>query len=269
MPGKCSLIISTYNWPDALRLTLMSVQQQTVLPSEVIIADDGSLPATRELVDSLRVAFAIPLIHIWHEDKGFRLAAIRNKSFVQASEDYIIQIDGDVILHPRFVEDHLRCARQGYLLQGSRVMLGAGYSEKLINKHYVKVNLMHADVKRKENGIRFPFLSHCLLTKYKNKHPVYFARGANMSFWKQDLLNVNGYNEAFEGWGHEDSDLTLRMMNNGVKKSVIKFAAIMYHLYHPEKKRDDLESKNKQLLESTLQDKTTWIEDGIEKKEEL
>src|SRR5690606_39871012 len=97
----------------------------------------------------------------------------------------------------------------------------------------------------------FRSLSNYLLNRYKNKYPVYYARGANMSFWKKDIYAVNGYNESYEGWGHEDSDLTLRLMNTGVQKSVIKFAAIVYHLYHPEKKNNQQEERNKEDRKST------------------
>lgn len=265
MLKKCSLIISTYNWPEALELTLLSIQQQTIMPSEIIIADDGSSSPTKEIIDSFNNKFSIPIIHVWHEDNGFRLATIRNKAFSRVSTDYIIQIDGDVILHKRFIEDHLLAAKKGRLLQGSRVLLGPIYSKTLLDRKSAHVNILQADIKRRENGFRSTFLSNYLLTKYKNRYPEYYARGANMSFWLTDIIAVNGYNENFEGWGHEDSDLTLRLINNGVKKSVIKFAAIVYHIYHPEQDKGDLEDKNKRLLENTRQTRVSWTSFGMDK----
>jgi hypothetical protein len=127
--------------------------------------------------------------------------------------------------------------------RGSRVMLGKEYSQKVLHEQKPHFNLFGKGNKRIENSVRLPLLSDYLLNRYKNKYPIYYARGANMSFWKKDIFDINGYNESYEGWGHEDSDLTLRMMNNGVKKSVIKFAAIVYHLYHAENIRPDLELK--------------------------
>ncbi|WP_079641034.1 glycosyltransferase family 2 protein [Sphingobacterium nematocida] len=264
MSKKCSLIISTYNWPEALNLCLQSVLEQTVLPDEIIIADDGSKPETRDLINYFISRSSIPIQHIWHEDRGFRLASIRNKSFARTTGDYIIQIDGDIILHRDFVKDHLLFARTGYLLQGSRVMLGQTYSQRLLSNSSVKINIYNLDIKRRENGFRLLPIAKYLINKYRNRYPVYFARGANMSFWKKDLLAVNGYDEMFEGWGHEDSDLTLRLMNNGIKKSVIKFAAIAYHIYHPERKSLEIESKNKLILEQTLLSKTTWTKVGLD-----
>lgn len=259
-----SLILSTYNWPEALALCLKSISTQSILPNQVIIADDGSGLETKTLIDQITPTFPVPIIHIWQEDLGFRKSMILNKAFALVSFDYIIQIDGDVLLHTDFIKDHLSAAKPSYLLQGSRVMLGADYSKNTITRQSLNINLFSTGNQRIENGFRIPILSHYLLTRYKNSYPVYYARGANMSFWKKDIYAINGYNESYEGWGHEDSDLTLRLMNNKVKKSVIKFAAIVYHLYHPEKKNPDQENYNKLLMEKTLADKIIWTKNGID-----
>ena len=92
MKTSCSLIIATYNWPEALNLVLLSIQKQTILPNEIIIADDGSSSKTQMLIADFQKIFSIPLIHVWHEDKGFRLAKIRNKAIKIANFSYIIQI---------------------------------------------------------------------------------------------------------------------------------------------------------------------------------
>src|ERR1700712_962551 len=104
---KCSLVISTYNWPQALELCLKSVATQKHLPDEVIIADDGSGEETRLLIDKYKKDFPVPLLHLWHEDKGFRKTIILNKAINQSSFEYIIQVDGDVILEKHFISDHL------------------------------------------------------------------------------------------------------------------------------------------------------------------
>ena len=109
-----SLIISTYNNPEYLYLTLKSVMNQRRLPDEILIADDGSGEATRTLVEEMAAESFVPLRHIWHEDEGFRLGAIRNKAIAEAKGEYIIQIDGDIVLHPPFVADHVKMAREGW-----------------------------------------------------------------------------------------------------------------------------------------------------------
>ena len=108
-----SLLISTYNWKEALSLCLYSAFAQTVKPAEILIADDGSREDTRQLIDEMRAKTDIPIVHVWHEDKGFRLSAIRNRSIEKAKGDYIIQIDGDIILDRHFIADHLELAEKG------------------------------------------------------------------------------------------------------------------------------------------------------------
>ena len=115
-----SLIISTYNWPRALYLCLDSVMQQTVMPTEILIADDGSGISTRDVVKHFENISPVPVHHIWHEDRGFRLAAIRNKAIAASSGEYVIQIDGDLILHRHFIQDHIIFARKGCFVTGSR-----------------------------------------------------------------------------------------------------------------------------------------------------
>ncbi|MCT1529375.1 glycosyltransferase family 2 protein [Sphingobacterium daejeonense] len=261
--NSITLILSTYNWPSALQVCLVSIKQQTILPTEVIIADDGSTYETKQLIDNFKKDFPVPIIHLWQEDIGFRKSRILNQAFARSNYDYIIQIDGDVFLNHHFIKDHIHASRPNYLLQGSRVMLGKEYSQKVLHEQKPHFNLFGKGNKRIENSVRLPLLSDYLLNRYKNKYPIYYARGANMSFWKKDIFDINGYNESYEGWGHEDSDLTLRMMNNGVKKSVIKFAAIVYHLYHAENIRPDLELKNKLIMEQTLKDQVIWTEKGL------
>ena len=117
---KTTLIISTYNRPEALSVCLDSVRFQTVMPDEVIVGDDGSTSETKDLIESFKKDFPVPLIHLWQEDKGFRLAMMRNKSVAAATGDYIIEIDGDIFLHNKFVEDHKRLAKPGHYLRGTR-----------------------------------------------------------------------------------------------------------------------------------------------------
>ena len=124
-PQSSSLVIATYNWPDALALVLQSVRAQRVFPTEVVIADDGSGAATRALIEREAATFPVPLRHVWHDDTGFRLGTIRNKAMAAAAGAYLIQLDGDMVLHPAFVESHLAFAMPGTYVQGSRVMLDA------------------------------------------------------------------------------------------------------------------------------------------------
>lgn len=247
-----SLVIATYNWPQALECCLLSVLRQRQLPDEIVIADDGSGKATRQLIDEFRSRFTIPLQHIWHEDTGFQLAQIRNKANVAALGDYLIQVDGDLILHPDFVKEHRQAAKPGHFIGGSRVILNQSLSQELIEKKKTSIALFDKGVSNRLNGIHAPRLG-AALTRIIQTHNAYNIRGCNMSYWKRDFMNVNGYNEAFRGWGREDTDLVFRFYNSGLQRSFIKLRAIAYHLWHKEADRSQLTTNDEQLQETIRQ----------------
>ena len=118
-----SLIITTYNWPEALNVVLKSALKQRRLPDEVIVADDGSGIATAECIEEIGETTSVPIHHVWQEDKGFRAASARNKAIRASKCDYLVLIDGDMLLHEKFIEDHLACAQKDTFMQGSRVLL--------------------------------------------------------------------------------------------------------------------------------------------------
>ena len=110
------------------------------------------------------------------------------------------------------------------------------------------------------NGVHLPWLSP-LLQHYR-QWDISYSRGCNMAFWKEDLLKVNGYNEAITGWGSEDHELVCRLINNGVRKRTIKFAGIVFHLHHELHGTDNLNS-NRNIMNETKAKKSTWCDKGI------
>lgn len=259
MKINMSLVLSTYNWPAALELVLKSIASQTVLPQEVIIADDGSKQETKNLIDSIKMTFPVPIKHIWHEDNGNRKAIIMNKAIAEASSEYIISIDGDVILHPNFVEDHLMMVEKNVYLYGSRVNIQENALTELFVSKNVDFNFFSKGIKKRGRTLHFPFLA-----KNQKKHPNYSSkmRGCNFSFWKSDFIKVNGYNEEFTGWGREDSELVLRMHNAGIEAKRLKFAGIVYHIYHNEQSKSFLD-RNDKIQQKTVEQKLTFAEKGI------
>ncbi len=259
---KVSLIVSTYNWPLALRKCLESILELRKMPDEVIVADDGSREETKELIDLYKAKFPIPLLHIWQPDEGFQLSKIRNKAFAATSGEYIIQIDGDLILHPYFIEDHIRIAQRGFFLTGSRVILNKNMTKEILEDRFLH-DAGLSDKKNRLNGMHSFMVQRLLSRVYKTagRHKFY-VKGCNMSFWKSDLVKVNGYNESFIGWGREDSELAIRLINAGVKKKFLKMGGIVYHLYHNEASRLQ-EQANVDLMNRAIKQKTTWCENGM------
>lgn len=259
-----SLCVSTYNWPEALYLCLQSITQQTVLPNEVIIGDDGSKEETRMLIEKMQTSFPVPLLHVWQPDDGFRLAQMRNKSFAKTSSNYIIQIDGDLILHPSFVEDHLKFAKQGTFLAGARSIISKEATAQLIKTKTINLQFIKQSLSKKYNALRFfpfAFLNYWL---NQNTSNYKYVLGANMSFWKHDLIKINGYDEKYIGWGKEDNDLALRFCNANVKLRQLKHGGIVYHLNHDETKRL-LNPENEKSLLNTLRNKTMTISNGLDR----
>lgn len=242
-----SLLVATYNWPQALALVLAAVRRQTVLPREVLIADDGSGPETRDLIAREAATFPVPLVHVWHEDRGFRAAAIRNQAITRANGDYIVQIDGDIVLHPGALAAHVAWARRGTFVQGSRALLTEARTTELLRTGLVPLGPFSRGVQRRLNAWYAPWLAPL---SRGTRDTIERIRGCHIAFWRDDLLRVNGYDEAYEGWGREDSDLTLRLGNAGVERRNLKFGAVAFHLWHRQQSRDAFDRNSERLAQA-------------------
>ncbi|WP_394951979.1 glycosyltransferase [uncultured Helicobacter sp.] len=268
-PRSCSLIITTYNQKERLALVLDSVRDLAVLPTEVLIADDGSREDTKALVESYARDFPCKLGHIWHEDRGFRLSAIRNAAIREAKGEYIIIIDGDMILHPFFVADHLAFATPKVFLQGSRVIVDSHTSESMLQARSEENAYKRVFTLGGLKARRCKILSHLVYATsrvdskfFAQKDFIKGIRGCNMSFFKSDCEAINGFNESFIGWGREDSEFVARFLFNGGDLRRLKFAGIAYHIYHPENTRDMLES-NHQIYLETIHTKAKFCRYGL------
>lgn len=261
----CSLNISTYNWPSALKLCLQSVLSQKVLPDEVVIADDGSGPETKVVIDEFAASVSFPVIHVWHEDKGYCLPEIQNKAIVKSSGDYIIQIDGDCLLHPLFIADHLRLAKKNTFVCGTRSMINENFTNELLHKGNLSFPLnTKGHLSKKFNAVYNVPLAALHYWFQRTRKNYLYVKGCNMAFWKKDLLKVNGHNESFIGWGKEDNDIALRLLNTGVRIRFAKFCTIQYHLHHKDSGKSGVNSSEALLRETELKG-LTYTTNGIVK----
>lgn len=256
-----TLLISTYNWPEALNLVLKSVCNQSVMPDEVVIADDGSGEDTRNIIDSYRGKLPVDIKHIWHEDKGFRKSKILNRAVAASDSEYIIQVDGDCFLHNRFVEDHIDNANREHYLFGTRVRIREEAVPEVLNGEELKMHFFKPGLKKRPRNIRIPVVSS-LFRPQAHISPKF--RGCNTSFWREDFIAVNGYNEDLEGWGREDSELMIRMHNLGLHGKRLKFNGIVYHLDHNENSRDRFDENDK-IQEETIASQKVVCDNGIDK----
>ena len=263
---KLSLIITTYNSPKFLKLVLDSVRRQVMLPDEVVIADDGSGDDTRKLIDEERLTFPVPLLHVWQEDKGFRAAKSRNNGIKVSSGDYIVFIDGDILLDRRFIRDHHFFACKNRFVQGRRVHLSESRTREIVDSMKVpSLNFFSRGVSLNRIHLIHSGFFRDLYGKKKKTQKGESLISANIGVWKEDLLRVNGFNEEFIGWGREDSELGVRMMNAGIKIRFLKFAAIGIHLYHQENRF--FNERAQELLDKAIETKMTWCDRGLVKKD--
>lgn len=259
---KVSVIVSTYNWPEALELTIGSIGAQTRLPDEIVIADDGSTDATRSLIARLQAASAVPIRHIWHDDLGFRRTVIMNKAMAAATGDYLIQVDGDVVLSPHFVADHMELAERGYFVCGSRVRLSEPMTRRMMERRQTTVSIVRLPPGYILNSLRSRVLRHFMALRYAKA--IDHLRGCNMAFWKSDIVAVNGYDENLLEWGHEDGELAWRLHFAGVRKKALKMGGNVYHLHHTEASRSN-EHTHLRQLQATISERRTWCPNGIDK----
>jgi GT2 family glycosyltransferase len=259
---QVSLIITTYNWPEALEACVKRLQLQTRLPEEVLIADDGSGASTRTCIEGLQASSPFPIRHIWQEDRGFRAAEARNRAMAASEGDYLILIDGDILCHRHFVADHLAFARRGRWIQGGRVFLDATCSQKRIEEPTPSsLPFYLPGMSNRKNAIRHPFLAGMAsreIFSFKSIH------SANMSLWREDALRTNGFDQRYQGWGLEDSDFAVRLQHAGLARFNLRHMALVYHLHHPTRCRGSL-PENQQRFEETIRRGEYRCEEGIDR----
>ncbi|ULU26266.1 glycosyltransferase family 2 protein [Dyella terrae] len=269
-----SLIILTYNWPGALEGMLRSVAAQTCLPYEVVVADDGSTAETAALIQRMAATYPVPLRHVWQEDQGFRAARARNRGIAASRGDYVILLDGDMLVHPDFIADHLMLAERGFFLQGGRIKATPEESQRLLGggepvfAPWSTANFDEFDGTRRLYAFRAPPLARWK-ARSRNGGRV---MSCNMSFWRDDLLRVNGFDERMEGYGAEDRELAARLENAGLKRRPLKWAALAVHLWHNSRSPpdvDDMSLPNNRLFHATRTQGITWCERGIDQHADL
>jgi glycosyltransferase involved in cell wall biosynthesis len=250
---RISLIIATYNWPEALRACVEACFRQTDRNFEIIIADDGSGEPTRALVADLARRSPVPLRHVWQPDDGFRLAESRNNGILAASGDYIVTLDGDCVPQADFIAQHRKLAEPGYMVTGSRILLSQAFSARVLTENIDLQSLSLGEKLRyRLQGLgKVAQLLVKLPDAGRRRHRFSFRRikGCNMAFWRSDLERVNGFDESFRGWGYEDSDAVARLFHAGVMRKDGAFSTEVFHLWHREAKRDQASSNQHIVLE--------------------
>ncbi len=268
VPPRIAVIVSTYNRPDALRSVLVSLNDQRYREFEVFVADDGSGDDTRSVVEAYRAETSIPIRHVWQEDRGFRLAAVRNRAAAAATDaEYLVFIDGDCAVRPDYMLRHARLAERGFYVKGSRVNLSEGLSARVLREQ-LPIHLWpnrewyslwrQGEINRFAPVLRVPLgpLRKLSLTEEKG------ALGSNFALWRGDYLAVNGFNEAFEGYGFEDWEIVVRLLRYGLKRKNGRLAVSVLHLWHESR---SIAPGSEQVWEAQLESESIRTEKGVDR----
>ena len=223
--------------------------------------------STRQLIENYSLSSNIQIKHVWHPDEGFRRTLILNKAVTQSSGEYLIFLDGDCIVFPDFISRHAALAEAGYMVMGSRILCSAAFTSRIENNKLWPCTFKFKEWLRSlaKNDINriFPLLKlpDGLWRKLRTKKWL-GIRTFNLAVWKNDFYAVNGFDEQFEGWGHEDADLAIRLINNSILRKDGQFALPVLHLWHAENDRSN-EKENKNYLASSINSRKIKAIKGI------
>jgi glycosyltransferase involved in cell wall biosynthesis len=267
VPGLISVIVTTFDRPDALDVVLRSLSHQRDRRFEVVVADDGSGAETVQLIERWKRLLGAPVCHVWQEHSGFRAAAIRNRAIRASHGDYCIFLDGDCLVRSDFVGNHRRLAERGWFVTGNRVLLSPGFTEEVLRRRLAveRWGLAGWLVQRFSGGLnRLPPLLRLPLGPLRKLRSRMWqgARSCNLAIWRSDLDRVDGFDASFNGWGREDSDLLVRLLHAGLRRKEGRFATGVLHLWHPDLDRSTLPT-NEQLLADVIASGRERAEHGI------
>ncbi|MEN8134422.1 MAG: glycosyltransferase family 2 protein [Thermodesulfobacteriota bacterium] len=263
-----SIIVSTYNEPQALAVVLDSLALQTRKQFEVIIADDGSKVETGEMIAEVAAGYPVRLHHVWQEDHGFRAAAARNRAVAESRGDYLLFLDGDCVVFQDFVETHINLAEAGWFVAGNRILLDKKLTDAIISGQedvyewpllkFLKARLL-GEINRLLPLFRLPagFFRKLRRSRWQG------AMTCNLAVWREDFYRVNGFDEGFIGWGHEDAEFVSRLINSGIFRKEGRFGAPVLHMWHRVQDRIN-EKENLQKLFSHIEQHLTRAEKGID-----
>jgi glycosyltransferase involved in cell wall biosynthesis len=265
-----SVVITTYNRSDALLAVLQGLCQQTDMRFEVIVADDGSREEHQRAVQTSAQARALKAVHVWHPDVGFTASRVRNLGVAASHGDYIVFLDGDCVPEVDFIARHKHLAQAGHFVNGSRVLLSPAFTQQVLDgrEHicgrspwYWLQQRLRGHASKLSGLLRLPDGNFRTRRAFSWKG----IRSCNMGIWRSDYVQVNGFDESFVGWGHEDADIVLRLHNSGVVRKNGFCATEVFHLWHKEAARNQ-ESQNARTVRERAKTTVTQPTLGLSQK---
>ena len=268
--AAAAVVVSTYNRPKALNLVLQGLFTQKIQARQIVVGDDGSTEEPRDVVESSK-SRGLPVEHCWHEDRGYRKSIIMNQAMRMVNQPLSIFTDGDCVPLEGFVRDHVGYAEAGHILAGPRMLASAALTQKLESEaeSCLRRSIFWWLGQRACGNInRLLPLVHLPDGAWRKSSPTKWewVRGCNFSVETKQIWRVGGFEENLFGWGPDDSDIAVRMINAGVRVKSLRFAAPVLHLWHKEESRVTLE-QNLAYLHAALAEKRTRASAGFSDEE--
>jgi glycosyltransferase involved in cell wall biosynthesis len=247
-----SIIVSTYDRPDALDACLRALGGQTDLDFEIVIADDGSGPQTGRVIENWTSRLPVTVRHAWQQHDGFRAAESRNRGLAASSGTYCIFLDGDCLARPDFVATHRRLAEPGWFVSGNRILLSRRLTEAVLRNALPAESWDFPKLVREWFGGGVNRLLPAIRAPLGPLRKIYSgkwegAKTCNLGVARSDLDRVDGFDTSYVGWGLEDSDLVVRLFHAGVCRKDGRFATGVLHLWHSEFDRAGLPDNQRRL----------------------
>jgi glycosyltransferase involved in cell wall biosynthesis len=251
-----SVVITTYNRSESLTQVLRAMAEQDDREFELVIADDGSNEAHQAAINAALCTLGLRATHVWHPDIGFTASRARNRGVGASTGAYIIFLDGDCVPERDFIRQHRRLREADFFLNGSRVMLSQRLTRRAEDDNLLLSGrsalfwlraFACGDASKISGLLRLPDFS-------ARKRQGFVWRGirsCNMGVWRAHFESINGFDESFVGWGHEDADFVLRLHNLGVGRKNGQCATEVYHLWHAQSSRQQ-ESENARRVEDRM-----------------
>jgi glycosyltransferase involved in cell wall biosynthesis len=258
---RLSVVVITYNWPQALALVLRALARQTLLPDEVIVTDDGSDARTAGLLRTIARDFPTRLVHLWQDDDGARMSRARNRGIAAARGDYVVFLDGDMVAERHCIAEHAAFARRGCFVQGSRVLTSPASAQRMLELGRLEVGFFEPAIERRRHTLRIPPLARLYARPHTGTGGI---KSCNWGFWRDDLVALNGFNEAMTGWGREDNELAMRALHLGCRRRDLRFGGLAVHLWHATRK-NVADNPNDAILADTIARGLVRCEHGLDR----
>ena len=261
---RVELVIATYQKPDYLRLALSAAAQQQVMPDRICVADDGSDGRTRDVLAEFA---ALPLRHVWQADQGFRKTAILNEAVRSSDADFMVFIDDDCLMHPRFIARYVRKARRDRFLTGSVIRLGSALSVQLLQARRVSWTAGRLPGWQPEGWserLKAMPLPPGVMGLLDAASPIRKSwAGGNAGTFRDNILRVNGFDEGM-AYGGEDKEFGIRLNNAGIRGATLRYSAPLYHLDHARGYVDPaVQRRNRVMIAAARDGGIIWTDRGI------